>query len=165
MNLYLLSVSEPDGPRPPAEFLAKVMRDVAAFEDEIRAAGAWVFNGALHPPSAATMVRVKDGGAFITDGPFAEGKEIRAFLLHLVRERKLAAPATRAGTTSRSQRFTASTAWASSTSPSAIRARRRRTRRTSVGTRRGTRCSTPGCRRQGPWGSPSRGRSARLASQ
>jgi len=75
MNLYMLSVVEPDGPRPPAEFLAKVMRDVAEFHKEIKAAGAWVFNGALHPPSTATVVRMKEGEALMTDGPFAEGKE------------------------------------------------------------------------------------------
>jgi hypothetical protein len=75
MNLYLLSVIEPDGPMPPPEFLAKVMRDVAAFEKEIKAAGAWVFNGALTPPSKATVVRMKEGEALMTDGPFAEGKE------------------------------------------------------------------------------------------
>jgi hypothetical protein len=76
MNLYLLSVIEPDGPPPPPEFLAKVMRDVHVVEDEIQAAGAWVFNGALHPPSTATLVRVKEGEPpIITDGPFVEGKE------------------------------------------------------------------------------------------
>ena len=75
MNFYLLSVVEPDGPPPPPEFLAEVMRDVAVVESEIKAAGAWVFNAALHPPSTATMVRVRDGEAIITDGPFAEGKE------------------------------------------------------------------------------------------
>ena len=75
MNLYLLSVIEPEGPRPPPEFLAKVMRDVEAFHVELKAAGAWVFNGALHPPSAATLVRVKEGRTLVTDGPFAEGKE------------------------------------------------------------------------------------------
>ena len=75
MNLYLLSVVEPEGPRPPPEFLAKVMRDVRAFDKEVKAAGAWVFNGALHPPSTATVVRVKGGEALMTDGPFAEGKE------------------------------------------------------------------------------------------
>lgn len=75
MDLYLLSVIEPDGPRPPPEFLAKVMRDVAAFHAEVQAAGAWVFNGALHPPSSATMVQVKGGQPLVTDGPFAEGKE------------------------------------------------------------------------------------------
>ena len=75
MSLYLLSVIEPEGPRPPPEFLAKVMRDVEVFNREIKAAGAWVFNAALHPPSTATLVRVKDGEALITDGPFVEGKE------------------------------------------------------------------------------------------
>jgi hypothetical protein len=75
MSLYLLSVIEPDGPMPPPEFLAKVMRDVEVFNREIKAAGAWVFDAALHPPSTATLVRVKDGEALITDGPFVEGKE------------------------------------------------------------------------------------------
>ncbi len=75
MNLYLLSVIEPNGPMPPPEFLAKVMQDVEVFRREIKAAGAWVFNGALHAPSTATLVRVKEGEALITDGPFAEGKE------------------------------------------------------------------------------------------
>ncbi len=75
MKQYLLSVIEPVGPLPPPEFLAKVMRDVDVFQREIKAAGAWVFNGALHPPSTATVVRMKDGEALMTDGPFAEGKE------------------------------------------------------------------------------------------
>ena len=75
MKLYLLSVVEPDGPIPPPEFLANVMSDVAVFEKEIKAAGAWVFNGGLCPPSTATVVRMKDGEALMTDGPFAEGKE------------------------------------------------------------------------------------------
>ena len=42
---------------------------------EMKAAGAWVFAGGLHPPSTATVVRVKDGEVLMTDGPFAEGKE------------------------------------------------------------------------------------------
>ena len=75
MKLYLLTVVEPVGPLPPPEFLAKVMRDVEVFRTEIKAAGAWVFNGALHPPSTATVVRINDGEALMTDGPFAEGKE------------------------------------------------------------------------------------------
>ena len=75
MNLYLLSVIQPDGPRPPPEVLAKVMRNVDVFQREIKAAGAWVFNGGLHPPSTATVVRLQDGEVLMTDGPFAEGKE------------------------------------------------------------------------------------------
>ncbi len=75
MKLYLLSVVQPDGPLPPPEFLAKVMRDLDVLHEEIRAAGAWVFAGGLHPPSTATVVRVQDGEVLMTDGPFAEGKE------------------------------------------------------------------------------------------
>jgi hypothetical protein len=75
MNLYMLSVVEPDGPMPPAEFLQQVMQKVAVVQKEIKDAGAWVFSGGLHPPSTATVVRYRDGDWFTTDGPFAEGKE------------------------------------------------------------------------------------------
>ena len=51
------------------------MRDVAALVEEIKAAGAWVFNGGLHAASTATVVRLQDGEVLLTDGPFAEGKE------------------------------------------------------------------------------------------
>jgi hypothetical protein len=32
--------------------------------------------GALHPPSTARTVRVRDGKVMLTDGPFAEGAEV-----------------------------------------------------------------------------------------
>ncbi len=51
------------------------MRDLDALNRELKAAGAWVFAGGLHPPSTATVVRLWDGDALVTDGPFAEGKE------------------------------------------------------------------------------------------
>ncbi len=75
MKQYLLSVVQPDGPRPPPERLDPIMRDVAAFHEEIRKAGVWVFSGHLHLADVATVVRVKDGEIMTTDGPFAEGKE------------------------------------------------------------------------------------------
>jgi hypothetical protein len=75
MKQYLLSIYQPDGPPPPPEVLQPIMRAVGDFIQELRDSGAWVFNGGLHPPSTATVVRVKDGEALITDGPFAEGKE------------------------------------------------------------------------------------------
>jgi hypothetical protein len=75
MKQYLLSVIQPDGDPPPPEVLDKVMRDVDALNQEIKAAGAWVFAGGLHPPSTATVVRLQDGDVLTTDGPFAEGKE------------------------------------------------------------------------------------------
>jgi hypothetical protein len=75
MKQYLLSIYQPDGDPPPSEVLEKVMRDVDAVVQEIKTAGVWVFNGGLHPPSTATVVRLREGGVLLTDGPFAEGKE------------------------------------------------------------------------------------------
>ena len=74
MTQYLLSIYQPDG-EPPAEVLDPIMRDLEAVNAELKAAGAWVFAGGLHPPSTATVVRVKDGDALMTDGPYIEGKE------------------------------------------------------------------------------------------
>lgn len=75
MKQYLLSIYQPDGGTPPPEVLQKVMREVGALIQETKAAGAWVFNGGLNPPSTATVVRLRDGETLLTDGPYAEGKE------------------------------------------------------------------------------------------
>ncbi len=75
MKQYLLSIYQPDGPTPAPEVLEKVMRDVDALTSEIKAAGAWVFNGGLHPPSTATVVRLRGDDLLTIDGPYAEGKE------------------------------------------------------------------------------------------
>src|SRR5262249_24843981 len=76
MKQYLHSVHSVEGsPAPPPGTIKRAFEDVAAFNPELRSAGAWVFAGGLHPPSRATVVRVHDGDTLITDGPFAEGKE------------------------------------------------------------------------------------------
>ena len=75
MNQYLLSVYQPDGEPPPRHQLDKVMRDIAALHQEMKAANAWVFAGGLHPPHTATVVRLQGGDLQTTDGPFTEGKE------------------------------------------------------------------------------------------
>lgn len=73
MARYLLSLFQPDGP--PPEGIDRIMRDLAAVNAELEAAGAWVFAGGLHPPSTATVLRPNGADVMITDGPFAEGKE------------------------------------------------------------------------------------------
>jgi len=79
---YLLSIYQPDEGTPPPDVLEKVMRDVRALVTEIKDAGAWVFNGPLHPPSTATVVRLTRGELLMTDGPYAEGKEhVGGFLI------------------------------------------------------------------------------------
>jgi len=75
MKRYLLNIYQPDGPTPPPRVLETVMRDVEALVREVKAAGAWVFNGGLYPSSTATVLRPRDGDVLMTDGPFAEGKE------------------------------------------------------------------------------------------
>ena len=82
MKQYLLSIYQPDGPTPPPDVLETVMRDVDALVREVKAAGAWVFKGGLHPSTAATVVRLRGGDVLTTDGPFAEGKEhVGGFLI------------------------------------------------------------------------------------
>src|SRR5688572_24403132 len=75
MKQYMLTIYQPDGDPPAREALQKVMRDVDALSDEMKAAGAWVFAAGLHPPSSATVVRLHDGDLLLTDGPFVEAKE------------------------------------------------------------------------------------------
>jgi len=75
MKQYLLSIYQPDGITPPPEVLNRVMHDLGTLMAEVKAAGAWVFNGPLHPPSTATVLRLKDGEVITTDGPYVEGKE------------------------------------------------------------------------------------------
>ena len=75
MKHYLFSIQQPDGTPPPPEILDPIMRDVEAVNDELKAAGAWVFGGGLHDPSMATVVRLQDGEVLTTDGPYVEGKE------------------------------------------------------------------------------------------
>jgi hypothetical protein len=74
MAQYLLSVYQPDG-APPPEVLDPIMKGVGAWQEELRAAGAWVFTAGLYPPDTATVLRPREGGVLTTDGPYAEGKE------------------------------------------------------------------------------------------
>jgi hypothetical protein len=78
MPQYLLSAHTVEGQARESmseEEMKQMMRGVGALEDELKAAGAWVFGGRLHEPDTATVVRVSDGEVMTTDGPFAESKE------------------------------------------------------------------------------------------
>jgi len=75
MTQYLLTIYQPDGPPPPPEVLGPIMQKVQALNAEMRARGAWVFAGGLHPPETATVVRMREGEALMTDGPYVEGRE------------------------------------------------------------------------------------------
>ena len=58
-----------------AELIQQIYADVGKVNDRLQEQGAWVFGGGLHPTSTATVVRVNDGDAPTTDGPYIEAKE------------------------------------------------------------------------------------------
>lgn len=80
MQQYLLSTytskEGPSGPPSDPEAMQAFMERVVALEEEMDAAGAFVFGGALTGPDAASVVDARD--AMVTDGPFAESKELIA---------------------------------------------------------------------------------------
>jgi hypothetical protein len=72
----------------PAEELNALNAAHLDFNDELRRSGHYVEAEALQPSTASTCVRVKGGRPMITDGPFAESKEVVAgFYLLEVRDR------------------------------------------------------------------------------
>lgn len=76
MPQYLLSVFAEEGAEPPSPGQAEmIMARVAAVQEEMKAAGVWVFFGALTDASSATVVRAAGGEVSMTDGPYAEAKE------------------------------------------------------------------------------------------
>jgi hypothetical protein len=76
MKEYLLSVYMVEGSEPPSpEVMEQAYRDVDALNETMKAEGAWVFAGGLHPATTATVVQSRDGEVVTTDGPFAETKE------------------------------------------------------------------------------------------
>ena len=75
MPQYVLNMIQPVGVVPPPEVLQPVMRELAALNEEMQAAGAWVFAAGLHQPEASTVVRADGDGVLTTDGPYVEGKE------------------------------------------------------------------------------------------
>jgi hypothetical protein len=75
MPQYLLNVIQPDGEPPAPEILDPIIAAVDAVQDEMKAAGVWVFSAGLHPASAATVVRRNGGETLLTDGPYVEASE------------------------------------------------------------------------------------------
>ena len=75
MTQYLLTIYQPDGTVPQPELLERVAADLHLLNEELQAAGAWVFTGGLHPPEAARTVRPLKRDLLVTDGPYVEAKE------------------------------------------------------------------------------------------
>ena len=69
----IYSQERPEGPAP--EQIENLMRNHASVMDETAQKGILVGVEGLKPTSMATTVRMNDGKAITTDGPFAETKE------------------------------------------------------------------------------------------
>ena len=53
------------------------------YDEDLRKKGHWVSGEALQGPESATMLRYKNGKVSVTDGPYAESKELLGGLLML----------------------------------------------------------------------------------
>ncbi len=60
----------------PEEDRNAVMGEYFTYTEDLRKAGAFVAGEALHPTETAKSVRLRDGDELVTDGPFAETKEV-----------------------------------------------------------------------------------------
>ena len=60
----------------PEEEQSRMMDEYFSYTEELRESGAYVAGDALQPTDTARSVRVRDGERSVTDGPFAETKEV-----------------------------------------------------------------------------------------
>jgi hypothetical protein len=76
MTQYLMAVyGSDDDVLPEPDVIQQMYQDVDAYNETLKAQGAWVFAGGLHPADTATVVKIVDGEVLLTDGPFVEAKE------------------------------------------------------------------------------------------
>ena len=76
MRYLLLIYSEETRTAPDPGEAEKVMNEYWAYSEAIEKAGISKGGDALQESSTATTVRVKDGQRTVTDGPFAETREV-----------------------------------------------------------------------------------------
>ncbi|MGL3804764.1 YciI family protein [Paeniglutamicibacter sp. R2-26] len=80
MTQYMISVSHNSAEAPTMEtmdpdVIGPIIEAVNAFNDRLRAAGAWVFAGGLHPIQTATTVDNTGAAPLVTEGPRAVFEE------------------------------------------------------------------------------------------
>lgn len=81
--LVVLEAAQPATP-PPAELMARIM----ALGEEAARAGALLDNAGLAPSAAGAKVTVSAAGVQVTDGPFAESKEMISYALYDTRTKE-----------------------------------------------------------------------------
>lgn len=78
MKFLCLVHEEPDnglGPQTEQE-AQELVNEHLDYDETLRQSGHWLYAQALQPVETATTVRVRNGKTSITDGPFAETKEV-----------------------------------------------------------------------------------------
>ena len=73
--MLLIYSDEAKEPQPGSAEMGPHIQAYMSFTEEVRNAGKMVAGDALQPIATATTVRIRDGEATTTDGPFAETKE------------------------------------------------------------------------------------------
>ncbi|WP_251358666.1 YciI family protein [Kangiella sp. TOML190] len=73
LMIYAAESAEPTAGSP--EFM-QLLQDYGVFTEEVKADGVFLAGEPLEPVATASTVRVRNGESLITDGPFAETKEV-----------------------------------------------------------------------------------------
>ena len=73
--MMLIYVNEVQDAARSKEEQEAVFAEYTGFDEQVKAKGIALSAAALHPTTAATSVRVRDGKVLTMDGPFAETKE------------------------------------------------------------------------------------------
>ena len=73
--LLLICRNEPVWDKLSTSDRQQIYLDTVKLSEELQARGQYLGGYPLHPSSAATSVRVRDGKRLVTDGPFAETRE------------------------------------------------------------------------------------------
>jgi hypothetical protein len=81
--LVVLEAVPPTTPPPP-----ELMGGIMSLGDEATKAGALLDTAGLAPSAEGALVEVADGKITITDGPFAEAKEMISYALYQVRTKE-----------------------------------------------------------------------------
>jgi hypothetical protein len=80
--LILLRAGQSPGPPPP-----ELMEAIMALGEEATKAGALLDTAGLTPGAAGARVSLRAGALSVTDGPFAESKELISYALYDVRSK------------------------------------------------------------------------------
>ena len=74
--MFLIYSAEGSGPQPGTPEFQEMMNGYMSFTKEVREAGIFEEGAPLQSIDTATTIRVRNGSAETTDGPFAETKEV-----------------------------------------------------------------------------------------